>query len=119
MIGTSWGRWPRYRHCVVPLHSRFDALPDAHPALPFGNGRSYGDVCLNADGTLLATAGLDRWIALDEVTGTLECEAGILLSDILDRVLPLGWCLPVCPGTSLVTVGGAIANDVHGKNHHR
>jgi FAD/FMN-containing dehydrogenase len=87
--------------------------------LPYGNGRSYGDVCLNAGGSLLVTQGLDRFIAFDAVSGILECEAGVLLSDIIDLVLPVGWFPVVTPGTAFVTVGGAIANDVHGKNHHR
>jgi FAD/FMN-containing dehydrogenase len=120
MIGTSWGRWPRYQHTVVPLNSRFEPLPaSSTPLLPFGNGRSYGDVCLNANGTLVSTRGLDRWIGFDPATGILECEAGVLLSDIIDLMLPRGWYPAVCPGTAFVSIGGAIANDVHGKNHHR
>lgn len=87
--------------------------------LPFGNGRSYGDVCLNTRGTLLDTRRLDRILAFDTETGRIRCEAGVLLSDILDRAVPEGWFLPVTPGTKFVTVAGAIANDVHGKNHHR
>lgn len=87
--------------------------------LPFGNGRSYGDSCLNDRGTLIDARGLDRFIAFDARSGILRCEAGVLLSEILEVALPLGWFVPVTPGTSLVTVGGAIANDVHGKNHHR
>jgi FAD/FMN-containing dehydrogenase len=89
------------------------------PLLPYGNGRSYGDVCLNGGGTLLSTRSLDHMIAFDPETGVLECEAGVLLSEILDLVSPRGWSLAVVPGTALITVGGAIANDVHGKNHHR
>jgi FAD/FMN-containing dehydrogenase len=87
--------------------------------LPFGNGRSYGDVCLNGGGTLLLTRGLDRFIGFDSASGVFECEAGVLLSDIIKLTLPHGWFPAVTPGTALVTVGGAIANDVHGKNHHR
>lgn len=87
--------------------------------LPHGLGRSYGDSCLNPGGTLLATRGLDRWIRFDRDTGELECEAGVSLADILRLAVPAGWFLPVTPGTRHVTVGGAIANDVHGKNHHR
>ncbi len=87
--------------------------------LPFGNGRSYGDVCLNDGGLLLQTRQLDRFIAFDARTGILDCESGVLLSEIIDLVLPQGWFPPVTPGTAFVTVGGAIANDVHGKNHHR
>lgn len=87
--------------------------------LPYGNGRSYGDSCLNDMGNLLHMRLLDRFIAFDRNTGMLECEAGILFSEILKLVVPHGWFLPVTPGTQFVTLGGAIANDVHGKNHHR
>ena len=89
------------------------------PVLPYGQGRSYGDSCLNDGGTLLRTGGLDRFIALDVETGTLRCEAGVTLGEILDLVVPRGLFLPVLPGTRHVSVGGAIANDIHGKNHHR
>lgn len=119
MTGTSWGRLFRYEQIIVPLNSRFESLPSAGPLLPYGNGRSYGDVCLNHHGTLLATRPLDRMIAFDAASGVLECEAGVLLSEIIELMLPRGWFPSVCPGTALVTVGGAIANDVHGKNHHR
>jgi FAD/FMN-containing dehydrogenase len=88
------------------------------PGIAYGMGRSYGDVCLNPKGTLWATRGLDRFISLEDNTGRLVCEAGILLRDIQRLVIPRGWMLPVTPGTQMVTVGGAIANDVHGKNHH-
>lgn len=92
---------------------------EAGHCLAYGNGRSYGDSCLNEHGTLLHTRGLDRFLAFDAQTGILECEAGVLLSEIIAMVLPRGWFLAVTPGTRLVTVGGAVANDVHGKNHHR
>jgi FAD/FMN-containing dehydrogenase len=117
--GVSWGRWPRHEQRIIPLASRFEPLPQAAPMLAFGNGRSYGDVCLNAGGTLLTTRSLDRFISFDASSGILECEAGVLLDEIIDLTLPRGWFPPVTPGTALVTVGGAIANDVHGKNHHR
>jgi len=67
----------------------------------------------------LATAGLSRLLAFDHATGVLRCEAGVLLGQILEVFVPRGYFLPVSPGTKFVTVGGAIANDVHGKNHHR
>ena len=92
--------------------------PGAEPLLAYGNGRSYGDVGLNSGGTLLHTRGLDRFIAFDDETGVLTCEAGVLLAEIIDCFAPRGWLLPVTPGTRFVTVGGAIANDVHSKNHH-
>jgi FAD/FMN-containing dehydrogenase len=94
-------------------------MPAGSTVLPFGNGRSYGDSCLNVGGALLQTRSLDRFIHFDRETGVLACEAGVLLADILRIAVPAGWFLPVVPGTCYVTVGGAIANDVHGKNHHR
>lgn len=86
--------------------------------LAYGNGRSYGDSNLNSAGALLNGRQLDRFIHFDAATGVLRCEAGVLLSEVLRLVVPQGWFLPVTPGTQFVTVGGAIANDVHGKNHH-
>ncbi|MEM7234624.1 MAG: FAD-binding protein, partial [Planctomycetota bacterium] len=84
--------------------------------LAFGQGRSYGDVCLNNDQCLLLTRRL-RAIELDSNRSTLSCEAGATLDEILRTIVPDGFFLPVTPGTKAVTVGGAIANDVHGKNH--
>jgi FAD/FMN-containing dehydrogenase len=86
--------------------------------LPYGNGRSYGDVCLNDGGILLDCSSLDHFINFDPTTGIIRCESGVTFSAILQLVVPKGWFLPVTPGTQFVTVGGAIANDVHGKNHH-
>lgn len=118
----SWGHYPHEEQSAVRLSWRHEPLPlTAHPGvtyLPFGNGRSYGDSCLNTGGLLLDTGGLDRFLSFDPTTGMLCCEGGMLLSDILALVVPHGWFLPVTPGTQFVTVGGAIANDVHGKNHH-
>jgi FAD/FMN-containing dehydrogenase len=117
----SWGRHPRARQRVRAIHWRGDDVllgPDG-PVLPFGLGRSYGDACLNDGGTLLCTRGLDRFVAFDPAAGTLACEAGVTLGEALDLVAPRGFFLPVVPGTAHVTVGGAVANDVHGKNHHR
>jgi len=119
--GLSWGRYPLPRHqTIVPLHWRDTALPTCEGMLlAHGNGRSYGDSCTNDGGVLLHTRGLDRFIAFNVETGILRCEAGVLFSEILEFAVPRGWFLPVTPGTKFVTVGGAIANDVHGKNHHR
>jgi len=117
---TSWNRLPKVRHQqLIEWQDRDAALPEsATPMLAWGNGRSYGDVCLNDGGTLLLTRGMDRLIAFDRVTGILECEAGVMLGDLLRWCLPQGWMLPVVPGTQFITVGGAVANDIHGKNHH-
>jgi FAD/FMN-containing dehydrogenase len=118
--GDSWGRYPQVEQRVVPLHDRQASLPQFDGlALPHGNGRSYGDSCLSPGGTLLHARGLDRFISFDSAQGTLRCEAGVTLDEIIELVLPQGWFLPVTPGTRYATVGGAIANDVHGKNHHR
>ena len=118
-VGESWGRYPRATQRVVPTEPRDRDLPPAEGSwLAYGNGRSYGDVCLNDGGSLLHTRRLDHYIAFDAATGVLRCEAGVLLDEIIALVVPQGWFLPVSPGTKFVTVGGAIANDVHGKNHH-
>ena len=115
----AWGRLGTETHDVLRLAERPSRLPAGEgSALAHGNGRSYGDVALNPGGRLWMARGLDRFIAFDAATGVLECEAGVLLDEIIRVVLPRGWFLPVTPGTRFVTVGGAIANDVHGKNHH-
>lgn len=118
----SWGRLTKPDHEVRSLTASNGVLPtfdSSQTGLAYGNGRSYGDVCLNPDGGLWFTAGLDRFISFDDNTGILTCESGVLLRDIQRLMVPRGWVLPVTPGTQLVTVGGAIANDIHGKNHHR
>jgi FAD/FMN-containing dehydrogenase len=89
------------------------------PTLAYGNGRSYGDSCLNNGGSLLAARQLDRILAFDRESGLITCEAGVLLDTVLKQVVPYGWFPPVTPGTAFVTIAGALANDVHGKNHHR
>lgn len=87
--------------------------------LPYGNGRSYGDSCLNRRGTAIDTRGMNGIIRFDPATGVIEAEAGAMLSDIIAHAAPHGWFPAVVPGTQFVTLGGAIANDIHGKNHHR
>ncbi|MBE2189021.1 MAG: FAD-binding oxidoreductase [Desulfobulbaceae bacterium] len=87
--------------------------------LPYGLGKSYGDSCLIDGGTLLDISGINKFINYDEETGILTCYAGATLADCIDFLLPRGRFLPVTPGTKYVTLGGAIANDVHGKNHHK
>lgn len=118
---SAWGRLDAYPHEVIGLNDRCRVpamLASNHPGIAHGMGRSYGDVCLNPHGVLWNTTNLDRFIRFDEAAGRIVCEAGVLLRDIQRLVIPRGWILPVTPGTQLVTVGGAIANDVHGKNHH-
>jgi len=117
----SWGRiplvnqktiFPNWRHSFS-LTERKDSL------LAYGRGRSYGDSCLNDGGTVCVTSQLNHFIHFDKEQGILRCESGVGLDDVLNLIVPHGWFLAVTPGTKYVTVGGAIANDVHGKNHHR
>lgn len=120
---ASWGRVSTHQQNIVPIEWRADAgaVIDNQrdkTLLPYGKGRSYGDVCLNDDGVLLGTSSLNRFIAFNRETGELICETGVTFADIITVCLPAGWFAPVTPGTKFVTVGGALANDVHGKNHH-
>jgi FAD/FMN-containing dehydrogenase len=85
--------------------------------LAHGLGCSYGDSALNADGLLIDCRFLDHFLAFDNDSGVLECESGVTVLQINRLLVPCGWMLPVTPGTQFVTIGGAIANDVHGKNH--
>jgi len=117
---AGWGRYPRH-----PSEMLYPASPDDIPRLMAsqsglvarGNGRAYGDAAIGESVTLSAL-GLDRIRAFDP-TGRIRVEAGTKLSDLLDVVVPRGFFPPVVPGTKFVTVGGMIASDVHGKNHHR
>ena len=117
---SGWGRYPVLDCRLEHLRGR-EGLPDLIERSPTliarGNGRSYGDAALNPDLTL-SMLPMDRIQAFDEKTGLLTCEAGVLLADILDMFVPRGWFPPVVPGTKFVTIGGMIAADVHGKNHH-
>lgn len=116
----SWGRLSREEHNTVSLNRREleEQIELTAPGICYGMGRSYGDSCLNPGGTAWLTRNLDRLISFDSHDGILQCESGVLLEDIQRLLLPRGWLLPVTPGTQKITVGGAIANDVHGKNHH-
>ena len=81
-----------------------------------GNGRCYGDASLEKH--TLSTLKYDKILFFDAVQGIFECQSGITLDKILEVIVPKGWFLPVTPGTKYITVGGAVASDVHGKNHH-
>ncbi|WP_426139795.1 FAD-binding oxidoreductase [Pseudomonas sp. DWP3-1-2] len=121
----SWGRYPLTPQQGHPCHW-IDDLPhhanrviaDHQTSLPYGNGRSYGDSCLAASDQVLNMRGLNRFIRADWSKGSVRVESGVTLAEILKAAIPNGWFLPVTPGTQFATVGGAIANDVHGKNHH-
>ena len=116
---AGWGRYPvldcRVAHCRRQDQSL--GLLQSRTLIARGKGRSYGDAALNPECTLSMLA-MDRMISFDESTGRLNCEAGVALDEVLALYAPLGWFPPVVPGTAQVTVGGMIAADVHGKNHH-
>ncbi|WP_386688749.1 FAD-binding protein [Lonepinella sp. MS14437] len=119
---SSWGNLSANLHDIEYIFSQKQAIntiPHApKKGLVFGNGRSYGDVPLNSNGLIWNMSGLSRFISFDPEQAILHCEAGITLQEIHRVFNPLGWMLPVTPGTLIPTVGGAIANDVHGKGHH-
>lgn len=119
MMLSGWGRYPVIdSELTTPrsLQSIAQHITQDQPVIARGNARSYGDSALAS--SMISTLACDHFIAFDEATGLLTCEAGVLLSDIIAAFLPRGWFLSVTPGTKLITVGGAIASDVHGKNHH-
>src|ERR1700730_4553248 len=84
--------------------------------IPRGNGRCYGDASL-AENTI-STLKYDKILSFDAENGIFECQSGLTLDKVLEVIVPRGWFLPVTPGTKFITVGGAVASDVHGKNHH-
>lgn len=120
MNTQSWGRYPKPSPKREILYNG-EKIPsfDCNSVLPFGLGRSYGDSCLNNGEALLLTSSIDNFISFDEESSLLVCQGGVSLAEILKVFVPKGWFLPVSPGTKFVTVGGAIANDIHGKNHHK
>lgn len=114
---TNWNNYP----VVEAREISFDYSRDlptklAHTSIAHGNGRCYGDASLFTD--VVNTLRFDKILAFDEQTGIITCQSGILLSDLLQIIVPRGWFLPVTPGTKFITIGGAVASDVHGKNHH-
>ena len=115
----SWNNYPKVKHESIQFLKK-----DAEINFNLGNylvhglGRSYGDVCLNKNGNLILTSELNQIIEFDRENGILRCNGGISLKEILNLITPNGWFLPIVPGTRNVTLGGAIANDIHGKNHH-
>jgi len=112
---TGWGRALSAKG-ARSMPSTTASLSASAPAV--GNRRSYGDAALNDGGEAIDMVGLDRIIAFDRKTGLLTVEAGITLGELARVFAPQGWLPAVLPGTGFATVGGAIAMDVHGKNHH-
>lgn len=123
---SSWGLLKRAEHRICSITDRsvrsFGQIDESltnKTFLPRGNGRSYGDVCTNSDGTLIWTGFLDRFIDFDSKNMTVTVESGMLLRELQSFLVLRGFMLPVTPGTQEVSVGGAIACDVHCKNHHK
>ncbi|MFN6113954.1 MAG: FAD-dependent oxidoreductase [Bacteroidota bacterium] len=118
---TSWGRYPQSHAArIVDAAWAHDVdLSRYQSVIAYGLGRSYGDVCLNDGGTVLRMHRCDRILSFDRQTGVLRAESGLSIADLLRIVVPHGWFVAVTPGTKFVTLGGAVANDIHGKNHHR
>lgn len=115
----SWGMYPIVKnesHVFDDPESLQSLLSLQSECIPFGNGRSYGDSALNKE--IILCKPYNYFLDFDEVNGIVHCQCGVLLSEIIEVFLPKGWFLLVTPGTKLITVGGAIASDVHGKNHH-
>lgn len=111
---TSWGN-------IKSITSRIyrvllDQVPQDDSYIPYGNGRSYGDSALNKH--IIKTTAHHQILSFDAQEGVIHCQAGIVLGTILEEIVPKGWFLPVTPGTKMITLGGAVAADVHGKNHH-
>ena len=121
---SGWGRYPvETCHVFRPeKRSEVAATLDSGQQssyIPRGLGRSYGDAALNENAGVIWQVLLNRFLSFDSAAGVLECESGVGLAEIIQYFLPRGWFLPVTPGTKFVTVGGAIAADIHGKNHHK
>lgn len=117
-ILSSWGN---YQKIKSQLHSITDKnIPvslKGNDYIVYANGRSYGDCALNTNTVL--TNKLNSILSFDKNKGVIHCQSGVLLADIIQEVIPQKWFFPVTPGTKYITIGGAVAADVHGKNHHK
>lgn len=120
---TSWGKLHSKTLTYRPERQRDlkAIMLQQHPngIIAYAKGRSYGDVALNENGHAILTERLNRFLSFNDQTGELVCEPGVTFADLLTTFLPRGYFAPVCPGTAFVTLGGAVANDIHGKNHDR
>jgi FAD/FMN-containing dehydrogenase len=117
---TNWGNYPVVNTQFTEpafLSGVVDKIKKSTAIIARGNGRCYGDSALAPN--IISMLQLNRFLNFDKVTGIIECESGVMLSDILNFIVPNGYFLPVTPGTKYITLGGAIAADIHGKNHHK
>ena len=113
---NSWGNYPKHNSKYFEFDIDNKSSLFRGKTIPYGNGRSYGDSCLSEN-----IIGFNKWnhfLSFEKRLGILTIQSGVLLSEILEVIVPKGWFLKVNPGTKLITVGGAIASDIHGKNHH-
>ncbi len=121
---SGFGKYPKvkskiYRPATVTETIESISKPNETSVIARGLGRSYGDASLNENNFVSEDLLLNKYISFDEQTGVLKCEPGVSIEDILETFVPRGWFPPVTPGTKYVTIGGAIASDIHGKNHHK
>lgn len=119
MILQSWGNYPKIKsksYSFQQENALRNIIDSNNELIPFGNGRSYGDSALSAN--IINVKPHNYFLSFNEEKGLLHIQSGVLLSEILNVIIPRGWFLKITPGTKLITVGGAIASDVHGKNHH-
>ncbi|MEY4323686.1 MAG: hypothetical protein RL410_1467, partial [Actinomycetota bacterium] len=117
----SWGLLPAETGEAVSarsIESISEVLSHSRTFISRGLGRSYGDECTNVEGLEIDLSDFNHYIDFDEKTGILIAESGLSLRDIQRHFVPRGWALKVTPGTQFVTLGGAVANDIHGKSHH-
>ncbi len=116
---TNWGNFPVVEKEMKSEDSAAsirEYVNNNHDIIARGNGRCYGDAALSEH--IFSTKRLNKFISFDRLNGIIECESGVLLADVLEVIVPQGYFLFVTPGTKFITIGGAIASDVHGKNHH-
>ncbi len=116
---ANWGNYPIVESNEVQFRSINELqkiVNSSTSAIARGNGRCYGDASLSD--VTISTLKFDKLLFFDKINGILECQSGVTLDQVLDVIVPEGWFLPVTPGTKFVTIGGVVASDVHGKNHH-
>src|SRR4029077_8882136 len=120
---TGWGRYPLSESDIYRPEkiAELQAVVTSNTTslIPRGAGRAYGDAALNDHNRVVDLTRLDRMLSFAPATAILRCEAGVTIAEIIDVFMPRGFFPPVTPGTRFVTLGGSIAADVHGKNHHR
>ena len=116
---ANWGLYPTIKANVFEPHSYNEiihCIKNNESIIARGNGKCYGDASLSKN--IISTSNLNKIISFDEQNGIIQCQSGVLLSSILELIVPKGYFLPVTPGTKFISIGGAFASDIHGKNHH-